>query len=231
MKIVLSAFLIFFCVVSYSQNGDNLHKQDRDRVILTANSEIKGNDFIYDEWNRGMIVLNDSVFSKQDYLKYDAYKKRIFIKSMKNPSEIIELADASLTAFSILEGKTNLKHDFVKLKRSDFKDDGENGFYEILFNLENTNYVIKKNNKILFDPNRSKGSQTINNFPLEYKDENSYYIKDDEGSYVMVRLKKRDIKAVLTKNSKMLNSYIKSKKLKYHKEADVVKLVNYYYSL
>lgn len=192
---------------------------------------MKGHDFVYNEWNRGMLVLNDSVFSKQDYLKYDALNDRVLIKSSNNSNEIMNITDRTLTGFSILDVTKNLKHDFVKLNGAHFKDNAASGFYEIIFNLSNTNYFIKKNKKIIFDPNRSKGTMAINNLPLEYKDNNSYYIKNSEGLYANVRLNKKSIKSVLTKNILKVNEFIKINKIKFKSEQDVMKLVNYYYSI
>jgi len=228
MKKIIYLSLLIGCTSLIAQNGDNLHREDKGTVIITKNSEIKGVDFVYDEWNKGMLVLNDSIFSKQDFLKFDVFKNRIFIKK---DNEVIEIKDRSISGFSIIEKERNLKHDFVKLNSSHFMNRIEDGFYEIVFNIENTNYFIKENTKILFDPNRSKGSQTINNFPLEYQDKTYYFIKNSNGLYVKVRLKKKDIKSVLVNHSKLIDGYMKSKKLKYYKENDVVKLVNYYYSL
>jgi len=232
MKSIFSIALVLLINNVFAQNIDYLSQQDHyGRIVILQNNEIKGKDFVYDEWNGGMLVLNDSVFSKQDYLKYDVYKNRVLIKNNKNLDEIIEIADKSLTGFSIFEGNHNLKHDFVKLKSNAFKSDGKNGFYEIVYNSQNTNYFIKKHTKIIFDPNRSKGSQTFNNFPLEYHDNTTYYLKNVDGLYAKVRLKKKDIKPLLPKHTKALDSYIKANKINFSKENDVVKLVNYYYSL
>ncbi|WP_299523909.1 hypothetical protein, partial [uncultured Lutibacter sp.] len=160
----------------------------------------------------------------------DAYKDRVLIKYAENLDEIIEITDRTLTGFSILED-SQLKHDFVKLNSSNFKGEATGGFYEIVFNLQKTNYFIKKNAKIVFDPNRSKGSQTENNFPLEFQDKITYYIKNADGLYTKVRLRKKDIMPVLDNHSKNLMSFIKAKKINFSKEDDVMKLVNYYYSL
>lgn len=200
-------------------------------LIIRRSSEIKGNDYIYNEWNLGMLVLNDSIFSKQEHLKYDVYNDRVCIKYSDNLDEIIEITDRSLTGFSILEGDSRLKHDFVKLNSSNFTGEANTGFYEIVFNIQNTNYFIKKNAKIVFDPNRSKGSQTENNFPLEYQDKTTYYLKNDKGLYKEVRLKEKDIMPILKHNTKALSSYIEAYDIRFNKEEDVMKLVNYYYSL
>ncbi len=227
---ICTVFFLTFTSI-FSQNGDNLAKEDRGNVIITQNNHIKGKDYVYDEWNKGMLVLNDSVFSVQDYLKYDALKDGVFVKNKKNISEVIEINDKSLTGFSILEKDGNIKHDFVKLQRKYFTGDAENGFYELVFNLQNTNYFLKKTTKIIYDPNRSKGTQTINNYPLEYQDKITYYIKNKDGLYSAIRLKKKEINTILNQHSKLIDAFVKSNKINYSKESDVAKLVNYYYSL
>jgi len=230
MKYFFSLFFVLFFSSVFSQNPYG-SVFSGERLIIDYRGNFKGKSFIYDEWNRGMLVLNDSVFSKQDFLQYDAYKNRILIKESEDSEQIIEITDASLTGFCIIENKRNLKHDFVRLKSKDFKGPAKSGFYEIVYNIQNTNYFIKKNTKILFDPNRSKGTMTHNNLPFELKDKTTYYIKNNNGLYVKVRLKKKDIKAVLTTHTKLTDAYIKTNKIRLGKESDVMKLVNYYYSL
>jgi hypothetical protein len=213
----------------FSQNGDNLAKEDRGRVIIVQSNEIKGKDYIYDEWNKGMLVLNDSVFSLQDYLKYDVLNDRVLIKSMSNIAEVIEINDKSLTGFSILDKNRNIKHDFVMLQRRNFVNKADNGFYELVLNLQNTNYFIKRTTKIIFDPNRSKGTQTINNYPLEYQDKITYYIKNKDGLYEEVRLKKKEINTILDLHPNEIDVFVKTNKINYSSEGDVMTLVNYYY--
>lgn len=84
---------------------------------------------------------------------------------------------------------------------------------------------------MLFDPNRSKGSQTINNLPLEYHDKITYYLKNADGLYEKIRLNKKDIMPFLIVQSEALQSYSKANKINFRKELDVMQLVNYYYSL
>ncbi|MFK5957945.1 MAG: hypothetical protein QM495_03630 [Lutibacter sp.] len=233
MKPIISIVLMFIFSNVFSQTAQNLDYRGKvvREYIIKRSDKIKGDNFIYNEWNDGMLVLNDSIFSKQNYLQYDVYKNRVLIKNMKNFDEIIEITDNSLTGFSILEKGRMLKHDFVKLKSNNFNSLDEGGFYEIVFNLENTNYFIKKNQKIVFDPNRSKGSQTENNFPLEFQEKVTYYIKNSQGLYVHVKLRKKSILEVLNANSKLVSSFIKAHKINFRKEGDIIKLVNYYYSL
>jgi len=215
-------------VYSFSQGNLNYRGENISKGIIKKNNEIKGENFIYDEWNQGMLVLNDSVFSNQEFLKYDAYKDLVLIKK---GDKIIEISDKSITGFSIFEKENNLKHDFVGLKGNHFLDKSEKGFYEIVDNSNETNYFIKKNEKFIFDPNRNSSTMAVNNFQLEYKDKVSYYIKNNDGLYVKVRLNKKGVKSVLLNNSPEINKYIKIHKIRFNKEDDVMKLVNYYYSI
>lgn len=227
-----NSFFIFLILVSFVVRGqrqtpESLLNGNRKAKILDK-SNIKGAYFVYGKWNVGELVLNDSVISNQDYLRYDAYENKIFIKKRE---DVIEINDNSLVGFSIIERKKNIKHDFVKLQKKDFKNNGEVWFYEIVFNDQNSNYVLKKNVKIVYDPNINKSTQFINDEPLEFKDKSKYFIMNNKGLYVLVRLNKKEIKAILTNHAKLVDSFIKKNRIKFRREEDVVKLVNYYYSL
>ena len=231
MKSVKFLFFLLMSSLSVAQNPLSFFQEGGGRIILEQKNEYKGNLFVYDEWNKGMLVLNDSIFSVQDYLKYDAYNDRVLVKNMKNLDEIIEIYDNSLTGFSILDSKDNKKHDFVRLNVDKFENRVEGKYFEIVFNTENTNYFLKRTTKILYDPSKSKGTQPINAIPLEYRDIVTYYLKNEEEVYVEVKLTKKDILAVLNKHTSVIADYIKKNKLSFIKESDIMKLVNYYYSL
>lgn len=225
--VCISLFLIG--VISYSQSPYSPINGSQ-KVIIENYTTVKGSEFIYNKWNKGVIVLYDSIFSVQEAIGYDAYKQRLLLK-LKGENEAIEIDDNLVTGFAFFDSNSGLKHDFVKLNSNNFEYVTQQGFFEIVYNLENKNYLIKKNEKILFDPNKSKGVEAINNLPLEFQDKTTYFIKNDKGSYVEVRLRKKDIKAVLKKHPNLLNTYITNRKVSFSKESDVVNLINYYYSL
>lgn len=231
MKKIICVVAVLCFINGFSQSQESIGIGAKGSVIFEKNAEIKGDIFIYNVWNKGVLVLKEDIFSRQDFIKYDAYNDRVLIKNMSNLDEVIEITDNDLIGFSIFEGESNLKHDFVKLNANHFESEGEEGFYEIVWNLEQTNYVLKRNIKIIYDPNKSKGTESINNFPLEYKDKNVYFLKNNDGLYVKIRLNKKDVKKVLTEHSQLVDSFIKTNKIKLTKESNVVKLANYYYSL
>ena len=230
MNKISCIILALLAVPTFSQRNDNLSKGDRDRIEFPQEREIIGSEYLYDGWNNGMLVLNDSVFSYQSFLNYNAVKDQLLMRKSMN-DEIIEIYDQDLTGFSIEESKSS-PHNYLFLADKDFEQpDNNDGFYEIVNNLNNTSYLIKKNVKLLFDPNKSKGTQAINNVPLEYKEKQYYYLKNDADLYVKIKLNKKSIKSVLTAHSSELDKFIKTKKIKFSHDADIVKLANYYYSL
>lgn len=225
--VCISLFLIG--VISYSQSPYSPINGSQ-KVIIENYTTVKGSEFIYNKWNKGVIVLYDSIFSVQEAIGYDAYKQRLLLK-LKGENEAIEIDDNSVTGFAFFDPNSGLKHDFVKLNSNNFEYVTQQGFFEIVYNLENKNYLIKKVEKVLFDPNKSKSVEAINNFPLEFRDKITYFIKNEEGIYVEIRLRKKDIKAVLKHHTNLVNSYVSRGKFSFTNENDVVNLINYYYSL
>ena len=222
--------LALLALPAFSQRNDNLSKGDRALIEISQEHEIIGSEYLYDGWNKGMLVLNDSVFSYQSFLNYNAARDQLLMRKSIN-DEIMEIHDRDLTGFSIEESHS-LSHNYLLLTDKDFEQPENNdGFYEIVNNLNNTAYLIKKNIKLLFDPNKSKGTEAMNNVPLEYKEKHYYYLKNDADVYVKIKLNKKSVKSILTANSSQVDKFIKAKKIKFSNEMDIVKLVNYYYSL
>lgn len=229
-------FLLIVCSFLYgtvfSQNSpDNLYKEYKAWIDIKDTEGIQGTKFMYGDWNQGMLVLSDSLFFRQNYLTYDALGGKILIKKEENSETVFEVNDINLTGFSIFESQNNVKHDFVSLHSNYFSDQKSSGYFEIVKNRYQTNYLIKNTQKVIYDPNRSKGTAAINNYPLEYKDETTYYLKGEDGLYVEVVLKKKVILQVFAKHETKLKSYIKAKKINFSNELQVADLANYYYSL
>lgn len=232
MKYFLLFVCSFFYVNAFSQNSpDNLYREYKAWIDIKNTEGIQGTKFMYGDWNQGMLVLSDSLFFMQNNLAYDAYSTKILIKKDENSETVFEVNDINLTGFSIIENQNKIKHDFVRLQSKYFKDVHVSGYFEVVKNSFQTNYLIKNTQKVIYDPNKSKGTAALNNFPLEYKDEITYYLKGEDGLYVEVNLKKKEIMNLLGKHSEKIAAYIKSKKISFTNELQVAELVNYYYSL
>lgn len=232
MKHILLIACAFFYLNTFSQNSpDNLYREYKSWIDIKENEDIKGTKFVYGKWNKGMLVLSDSLFFMQNYLAYDVLDTKLIIKKEENSETVFEVNDLNLTGFSIIENDNNKKHDFVNLYPKHFKDQKSRGYFEIVNNINRTNYFIKNVKKEIYDPNKSKGTAAINNFPFEYKDVITYYIKGEDNLYKEIVLKKKEIMNVLNKHPEKIEAYIKSKKISFNSELQVSDLVNYYYSL
>lgn len=218
--------------MSFAQTHiNNLHFTNWNVIDIKSTGDIKGTKFLYGDWNNGILVLNDSLFFMKEYIALDAFDSKLFIKENENSETVFELSDFNLTGFSIIEKETNEKHQFVVLSSSNFKDIEPEGYYEIIENIFSTNYLLKKTQKVLYDPNKSRGTAAVNNIPKEYQEKVTYFLKNEDGLFVEVKLKKKDIMQYFTKHTSVIDSYIKAKKINFSKEKQVSELVNYYYSL
>ena len=140
--------------------------------------------------------------------------------------------DKSITGFAINNAKNTGKHFYVRLEASQFEGlDGDSHFYELVSRTGKTNYLIKDVQKYLYDPNKSRGYQTENSLPMEWKTRTHYYIKNGNDVYVKTKLSKKSILKILNDKSSEVKKYASSNKIGFKKENDVVKLLTYYHTL
>jgi hypothetical protein len=193
----------------------------------------KGTPYLYDSWKTGYVVINDSIISAQEKIQFNLETGELIIGA-KNNSGII-ITDASVTGFAI-DKDDNItsinRHNFAKINVSQFDDsDGASKFYQVVSNLQQTNYLIKDVKKYLFDPNKSRGYQTQNNIPQEYKEKTSYYIKNKSGKYFRTKLQKKNVLKILEDKSSEVKAFVSTNKINFNKEHDVVRVLDYYHTL
>ena len=202
-------------------------------IDISLKSEKVGHPYMFNNWVKGYLVINDSVYSFQKNIQFNQEQGLLILKARNNNEGII-ITDKKITGFSIQNEAEKLNRDFIRLNTTAFKnikDFPETKFFEIITNLEKTNYLLKDSQKYLFDPNKSKGYATYNNLPIEYKIKVTYLIKRKNGKYVQKKLNKKKILEILKDKKSQINRFIKLNKLNLRKEFDVVKLLNYYHNL
>lgn len=232
-------FLILFILplISFGQNDDVITNESvaksSDNILINYKPDTKGTPYLYDEWKSGYLVVNDSVISPQERIQLNLTNNELIIGTGKNKERGVVITDSSVTGIAITKNpNTTQKVFFAKINPSEFQDSyRKSKFYEVVSNLENNNYLIKEETKYLYDPNKSRGYQTQNSIPQEYKKKTSYYVKNKSGKYVKTRLSKKGILKALNDKTTQLKSFINSKKIKFSNEQDVARLVNYYYTL
>lgn len=230
-------FLAFIPFLTHAQQ-DALIRYDTDLALgeggrnqlrINYNPPTKGTQYLYNEWKEGYLIVNDTVMSPQERLQVDLLTGNLIIGSSDEKGFIVE--DKRVTGFAINKEDNKTKHFYVRLEPSSFENkERKSRFYEIISNVVSTNYLIKEEQKYIFDPNLSKGYQTQNSFPKEWKIRSNYFIKNKNNIYVETKLNKKQILAILDDKSSELKSYAKAKKLSFSDEYDVVKLLEYYHS-
>jgi hypothetical protein len=202
-------------------------------ILVNYKPDTKGTPYLYDEWKTGYIVINDSIINPQERIQLDLTNNELIIGAGKSKETGVVITDKSITGFAIIEDiNTTQKVFFAKVNSSNFEDSNRSiKFYEVISNLENNNYLIKEETKYLFDPNKSRGYQTQNSIPQEWKVKTSYYIKGKSGKYMKTKLSKKSILKKLGDKNTELKAYVNSKKIKFSKDQDVARLLNYYHSL
>ena len=238
MKKLLFIFLLV-PILSFAQEdrlagADNMfQKSARDAIRINFKPEHKGTPYLYDNWKSGYIVINDSIISSQKRIQYNLETGDLIVGS-KNEMGII-ITDNSVTGFAIDKGDniTNInRHVFAKINAAQFENlNGTTKFYQVISNLEQTNYLIKDVKKYLFDPNKSRGYQTQNSIPQEYKEKTSYFIKDKSGKYIKTKLRKKNILKILEDKNTEVKAFVSSYKINFNKVNDVVKVLDYYHKL
>jgi len=234
MKKTFFTFLLLPALI-FAQNVNNLqndvaNRATNDGIRINYKTEDKGNPYLYDEWKEGYLIINDSVVSPQKKMQVDLQKGELIVGLGSERGMIID--DKSITGFAINDAKNTGKHFYVRLEPSQFEDlDRDSHFYELVSRAGKTNYLIKDVQRYLYDPNKSRGYQTENSLPMEWKTRTRYYIKNGNDIYVRTKLSKKSILKILADKSSEVKKYASSNKISFKKENDVEQLLSYYHSI
>ncbi|MEM7380819.1 MAG: hypothetical protein AAF361_06415 [Bacteroidota bacterium] len=179
----------------------------------------EGSPYLEEEFKYGRVYAYDSLKLKGE-MRYNAYRSEI------------EVAEDDDSYFSLLKRP----YISVEIDNEIFKmytyTDVNNLSRVAYFNPRNKGKAV-----LLFKPEIKlrKGRVPSTSYdryvPPTYIDISTYYIKTGEEPAERVRLKKKDIVSVLKNKKTEVVAYIKDEKLNMSKEADVIRLLNYYNTL
>ncbi len=188
------------------------------------NSEIKGTKYFDEEWKEGYLILNDSLSVFQDKINYDFEEGNVILKSKS--LGIYKAEDNRITGFVIID--YDKRRYFKKLSKNDFeKPSSLTNFYEVVITPTKTNYLIKQTKKFIFRPTQA----SFHNAKKEYKERIKYFIKNSNNKYVKVELTKKSILKALKDKKEQIVIYANKNKTNFHRERDVVRLLDYYHTL
>jgi len=190
--------------------------------------ETKTTPFLYDQSKEGYLIINDSIISSQKKIRYNLETGELFIGSKSGKSFL--LSGESITGFVINKNDENSRRVFTKINSGDFENiEIKRNFYEMIFDNKGEDYLIKDVKKYIFGLKKNGGVQT--NFPSEYKERTSYYIKNKSGKYVKTKLRKKNILRILEDKNSEIKAFASSNKINFKKEHDVVIVLTYYHTL
>ncbi|MGJ8745239.1 hypothetical protein [Polaribacter sp.] len=186
---------------------------------------IDGHQYLLDEWGTGKIIINDSIDAVQSRIQLDLVSGEPIIGNASRAKKGFILRDKSITGFVINNTP------FVRIAKEKFTEEVDRDYFAVP-TLSDKNYLIINYNKILKEPYvLNNGYNDSSELKKKYVTIKKYYILTKNDTYVNVKLKEKYILKELEDKKKELKKYIKSNKLKLKNEADVVKLLTYYYSI
>lgn len=226
MKTNLLFFSVFFHLIVSGQEiqmdvQSNLDATSRvlsaymkPRIESFSEKNIKGNKYYKEEYKIAEIYVNNKKIHEYA-VRYDAY------------SDEIEVA-ANNKTFALSKGK-NIR---VLLKDSEYKlldTEDKKGYFIILNKNKEISLVLKARKKIkkAVQAKSGYGAEVPPSFIKEY----TYFIQEKEGGLKEIKLKKKDIIAVLKDKKDQIEEFASSKKINFKKEEDVITVIDYYNTL
>lgn len=219
MKSYKLFLILLLCVAVKSISAQGLQTTAGGIPVQDRNlSDVKGSQFIFDDWAKGNVKLkDDKVYNNLD-LKYSDYDDAVYFKSSSGEMQAFSVPVADFT-ISYTEGNNNfLRH---------FKNGYQVMGYEVNAYFETLNdgktQFLKKTKKKIEEVN-TYGSTTGNK---SFNTSTRYFIFNN-GKVVNVKKDKKSILEALGDKQTELETYAKANNLNFKNEADIAKLVTYY---
>lgn len=214
---IFSIVFIFFGATAFAQ----VQIQDplSGRVLSVSKyGGINGNPFLFEKWVEGEVILKQGKYTNLE-LKYDAFSKTLYFN--KN-GEMFEFQD-EVISFLLMPQKDDKSKPLLFVKGIETSDFGKNQFVQLLHNgriglYKSTIVFVSEMNKI--------NEGVVKTFQQSER----YYSKIND-RLEMIKFSKKDIMAFLADRSAEVEKYATSTSLSFKKEADVIKILEYYESL
>lgn len=219
-RIISTLILVISFLNIYSQNTLELTRNKEEGYFSKLSpeqtyTEVEGTPFFNEIWEKGIISFNDGMKYSVESFRYDIYANNLQFLKDDIVYKIPNINDVK--SFSI--GEFN----FVTYVNDDKAD-----FYEILF----------KNDMLLllrkFDCEIIKGKESVGAFPAtndKFKINTTIYFKKDDASINKINLNKKNVLELMGDKKDEIEKFATTNNLKFGQEEDVIKIMEYYYSL
>jgi hypothetical protein len=158
MRKLLSILLIACSVTAYGQiygysfasykdmvrAHDTRYGIPMDKVYSIGSEDVYGSPFLYEEWNKGNLVLVDGRVYDNYSFRYNAYDQTVHFKSGNDSLQVVD----PIVEFTLNSDQKDsvYKYRFINSSRFWKKDPG--AFYEVLYE-DQFSMLLKKNKKII----------------------------------------------------------------------------------
>lgn len=174
---------------------------------LNKRDAVQGSTFLFKDWNNSarLFCTDQRIFDVEN-INFD----------LKNDNFASMISKDSIFIFdNIFKVKINNRQ-FVNLK---------NKFYETMYS-SNNNFVFLKEYLLKIEPELHKITNTVIG-PGKYNTENKYYIYKD-GDIEKLTLNKKHILEIVNSKESLVIKYVKSNRLSFSSEEDIVKIFQFY---
>jgi hypothetical protein len=193
---------------------------------LTVNGDLykdmQGSAYLFNDWVKGNIQLEDGTIYNDLTLKYDQVRELLIFLADDNTSKRFS---TPIKAFTLTNADDK---NWPRITfRNGFKaiDGGnEKTYYEVL--ADGNTQLLKRTAKKIVDE-RAPGSLIISK---QISATTKYYL-NDSNKIVKIKKDKKSILEALNNKQTELETYIKNNNLNLKEDADLVKLIEYYNTL
>ena len=203
---------------SSSIYGDGFNA--RVQEIPFTPGETEGSHYLFSHWSPGTIAMRNGEAVRDVFLKYDVQKNAL---SIKTDSAYYVLPTADTKGFTIFDNERNNFRQFVAAK--DYQLDGVPlvGALEVLYDGHLS--LLSRTDSKLIEANYS-GALSGGSKNNKIVKEREYFLADKE-KLLALPTKKREAIDVLQTYDKNVEGFMKEKRLKPKREADLVQLIEY----
>lgn len=197
------------------RNSRDIHA---DQVFSLFHSRFDGSPFLVQEWKPSRVIMNNGEKINYDLL-YNVFKNEFWIKKEKEIKLLNVTEDVACIEF---DGKIFVREGYTDEKG--IKD----GLLEILlkgkhplFRLYTCIFLRKESEPTGYEAKKSD----------KFQIRQQLYYKDREGDICRLPSKRGDLLKIFGDKAGLVEAYCKKNKLKYKKEADLIKIFRYYNTL
>ncbi|MCK3684702.1 hypothetical protein [Maribellus sp. YY47] len=215
---ILSGFSQSFVISDLSTLSDHVNVRKGDNNALNGKyyEHIDGSPFLNNEFQKGIVSVNDTLSFKDVPLRYNIFTDKIEFKDRKD--QVLEINDQNQDYYFLINQKQFKTAEYI------YENNTKRGVLEILVR---GHVQLYKRYQVKFEPaTKAIGFQDAQ--PDRFVSQDAeYFLAVDNEKPREIKLNKKDIFSQLEPFKADIEKYAKAEKLNTKSEKDLVQLVQY----